>query len=70
VLTKAPRADNFPDRSRRGELTGPIKLGNPGDFTIRQLLELDWKPTAPLEQGPEPTITWFNNLLEKSAQQP
>jgi UDP-glucuronate decarboxylase len=85
-------------RLMNGEHTGPINLGNPGEFTIRQLAELvrarinpalelvckplpaddptqrqplinlaqqhlGWQPTIPLEQGLEPTIAWFRQLL-------
>jgi UDP-glucuronate decarboxylase len=32
--------------------------------------ELGWQPTVPLEQGLEPTIAWFKNLLEESDHQP
>jgi UDP-glucuronate decarboxylase len=86
-------------RLMNGEHTGPINLGNPGEFTIRQLAELvrtrinpelqliekplpaddptqrqplidlaqqelGWQPTIPLEQGLEPTIDWFRQLLD------
>jgi UDP-glucuronate decarboxylase len=79
--------------------TGPMNIGNPGEFTIRQLAELvrarinpdlpltckplpaddplqrqpvidlakqelGWQPTVPLEQGLEPTIAWFRELLD------
>ena len=85
-------------RLMNGEHTGPINIGNPGEFTIRQLAEqirarinpelplvekplptddprqrrpdialaqaqLDWTPTVSLEQGLEPTIAWFTELL-------
>ena len=78
--------------------TGPINLGNPNEFTIRQLAEyvrsrvnpelpiiekplpeddprqrqpdialaqreLGWQPQVSLEQGLEPTIAWFQELL-------
>ena len=77
---------------------GPINLGNPMEFTIRQLAEkvrdritpelplvekhlpvddprqrqpdiavaqreLGWQPQVSLEQGLEPTIAWFQELL-------
>ena len=86
-------------RLMNGNHTGPINLGNPGEFTIRQLAELvrarinpelpliekplpaddptqrqplidlamaelGWQPTIPLEQGLEPTIAWFRQLLD------
>jgi UDP-glucuronate decarboxylase len=82
-----------------GDHTGPINLGNPGEFTIRQLAELvrdridpglaliekplpqddpmqrqpvidlaqrelGWQPTVPLEQGLEPTIAHFREVLQ------
>jgi len=85
-------------RLMNGSHTGPMNIGNPGEFTIRQLaelvrarinpdlpliekplpaddplqrqpvidlakLELGWQPTVPLEQGLEPTIAWFRQLL-------
>ena len=81
-----------------GDSTGPINLGNPNEFTIRQLAEqvrarinpelpliekplpaddprqrqpdialaqreLGWQPQVRLEQGLEPTIAWFQELL-------
>ena len=81
-----------------GASTGPINLGNPHEFTIRQLAEqvctrinpelpliekplpadaprqrqpdialtqreLGWQPQVSLEQGLEPTIAWFQELL-------
>ena len=81
-----------------GEHTGPINIGNPGEFTIRQLAELvrsrinpdlpliekplpaddplqrqpliglalrelGWQPAVALEQGLEPTIAYFRELL-------
>ena len=80
------------------DATGPINLGNPHEFTIRQLAEqvrarinpelplihkplpaddprqrqpdialaqreLGWNPQVSLEQGLEPTIAWFKELL-------
>jgi UDP-glucuronate decarboxylase len=92
-------------RLMNGNHTGPINLGNPGEFSIRQLAErvrgrinpelpliekplpvddptqrqplidlamaeLGWRPTISLEQGLEPTIAWFRQLLEESVQQP
>ena len=88
-------------RLMNGSHTGPVNIGNPGEFTIRQLAELvrarinpdlsliekplpaddpaqrqplidlaiaelDWQPTVSLEQGLEPTIEWFESLLEKN----
>ena len=85
-------------RLMNGDHTGPINIGNPGEFSIRQLAEqirarinpelplvekplptddprqrrpdialaqaqLDWTPTVSLEQGLEPTIAWFTELL-------
>ena len=81
-----------------GDVTGPINLGSPHEFTIRQLAEqvrarinselpllekplpsddprqrqpdialaqreLGWQPKVSLEQGLEPTIAWFQELL-------
>ena len=81
-----------------GDATGPINLGNPHEFTIRQLAEqvrarinselplieqdlpaddprqrqpdislaqqeLGWQPQVSLDQGLEPTIAWFQELL-------
>ena len=81
-----------------GDATGPINLGNPNEFTIRQLAEfvrvrlspelplikkplpaddprqrqpditlaqrqLGWRPQVSLQQGLEPTIVWFQELL-------
>jgi UDP-glucuronate decarboxylase len=78
--------------------TGPVNIGNPAEFTIKQLAELvrerinpglafvdqplpqddplqrqpmidlaraelGWEPTVPLEQGLEPTIAYFRELL-------
>jgi len=34
------------------------------------IAELGWQPTVPLEQGLEPTIAWFKNILEDSDRQP
>ena len=85
-------------RLMNSEHTGPINLGNPDEFTIRQLAEqvrarinpelplrekplpaddprqrqpeialalreLGWAPSVRLEQGLEPTISWFRQLL-------
>ena len=85
-------------RLMNADHTGPINLGNPSEFTIRQLAEqvrarinpelaliseplpaddprqrkpaialaqrdLAWTPTVALEQGLEPTISWFRELL-------
>ena len=85
-------------RLMNGDATGPINLGNPHEFTIRQLAEqvrarinpelpliekplpaddprqrqpdialaqqeLGWQPQVSLEQGLEPTIAWFQELL-------
>ena len=85
-------------RLMNGSSTGPINLGNPHEFTIRQLAEqvrarinpelpliekplpaddprqrqpdialaqreLGWQPQVSLEQGLEPTIAWFEELL-------
>ena len=85
-------------RVMNGDATGPINLGNPHEFTIRQLAELvrariqpelpiidkplpaddprqrqpdialaqrelGWQPQVSLEQGLEPTIAWFQELL-------
>jgi UDP-glucuronate decarboxylase len=85
-------------RLMNGSHTGPMNIGNPGEFTIRQLAELvrarinpelpliekplpaddplqrqpvidlaqrelGWQPTVALEQGLEPTIAWFRELL-------
>jgi len=79
--------------------TGPINIGNPAEFTIRQLAELvrakvnpqlalieqplpqddplqrqpvielaqrelGWKPSISLQQGLEPTIAYFQQLLK------
>ena len=81
-----------------GDSMGPINLGNPDEFTIRQLAEqvrarinpdlpliekplpaddprqrqpdialaqseLGWQPQVSLDQGLEPTIAWFQELL-------
>ena len=85
-------------RLMNSDHTGPINLGNPKEFTIRQLADLvrsrinpvlplvsqpvpaddprqrqpdialantalGWFPSVSLEQGLEPTITWFKNVL-------
>jgi UDP-glucuronate decarboxylase len=85
-------------RLMNGSHTGPINIGNPGEFTIRQLAELvrsrinpelllieqplpaddplqrqpvielatrelGWQPTIPLEQGLEPTISYFREAI-------
>ena len=85
-------------RLMNGDSTGPINLGNPHEFTIRQLAEqvrarinpelplidkplpaddprqrqpdiaraqsaLGWQPMVTLDQGLEPTIAWFQELL-------
>jgi UDP-glucuronate decarboxylase len=85
-------------RLMNGAHTGPINIGNPAEFTIKQLAELvrdrinpglafvdhplpqddplqrqpvidlaraelRWEPTVPLEQGLEPTIAYFRELL-------
>ena len=82
--------------------TGPMNIGNPGEFTIRQLAELvrakvnpqlelieqplpqddllqrqpvialaqrelGWQPSFSLEQGLEPTIAYFQQLLQAAA---
>jgi UDP-glucuronate decarboxylase len=81
--------------------TGPVNIGNPGEFTIRELAEkvvartgssggyrfeplpendprqrrpdiglakakLGWEPRIPLDEGLEPTIVYFRDLLEAS----
>ncbi len=81
-------------------LTGPVNLGNPAEFTIKQLAEkvlamtqsgsqlefrrlpaddprqrrpditlagemLQWHPQISLEQGLEPTVVYFQSLLNK-----
>ena len=86
-------------RLMNGDATGPINLGNPNEFSIRQLAEqvrarinpelpliekplpaddprqrqpdislarreLSWQPKVNLEQGLEPTIAWFRELLD------
>ena len=86
----------------RHDVTEPINLGNPDEFTIRQLAEqvrarinpelpllekplpaddprqrqpeialaqreLGWAPSVSLEQGLEPTIAWFRELLGSGA---
>jgi UDP-glucuronate decarboxylase len=83
-----------------GEITGPINLGNPVEFTIRELAKkvieltgspselvylplpqddpkqrqpnielaekiLGWKPTVPLTEGLEKTISYFEKLIRK-----
>ena len=85
-------------RLMNGHQVGPINLGNPNEFTIRQLAEqvrsrinpdlplieeplpaddprqrqpdidlaqqeLGWTPSVVLEQGLDPTIRWFRQLL-------
>ena len=85
-------------RFMNGDHSGPINIGNPTEFTIRQLAELvrgkinptlelickplpqddplqrqpvidlaqkelGWKPTVKLEQGLDPTISYFKELL-------
>ncbi len=85
-------------RLMNGGHTGPINIGNPTEYTIRQLAELvrekinptlelickplpqddplqrqpkidlaqqtlGWTPVAGLEQGLEPTIAYFKELL-------
>lgn len=82
------------------EVTGPINIGNPDEFTIRELAEkvvakvggstdfrllplpvndplqrqpniskakdvLDWSPKIPLEQGLDPTIAYFRDLMAR-----
>jgi UDP-glucuronate decarboxylase len=32
--------------------------------------ELGWQPQIPLAEGLEPTIAWFQSLLEKRTHQP
>jgi UDP-glucuronate decarboxylase len=86
-------------RLMNGSHTGPINIGNPSEFTIKQLAELvrarinpelafvdqplpqddplqrqpvidlaraelGWEPSVPLEQGLEPTIAYFRDLLK------
>ncbi len=81
------------------EITGPVNLGNPGEFTIRELAEkviqktgssselvykplpaddptqrcpdisyarriLGWEPETALEDGLEPTIEYFRNIVQ------
>jgi len=85
-------------RLMNGSHTGPVNIGNPAEFTIKQLAELvrerinpglafvdqplpqddplqrqpmialaraelGWEPTVTLEQGLEPTIAYFRQLL-------
>ncbi len=85
-------------RLMNGRHSGPINIGNPSEFTIRQLAELvrarinpelafvdqplpqddplqrqpvidlaraelGWAPKVPLEQGLEPTIAYFRDLV-------
>ena len=85
-------------RLMNGDNSGPINLGNPNEFTIRQLAEqvcdrinpglkfinqplpiddprqrqpditlaqkqLGWLPAVSLDQGLDPTIAWFKQLL-------
>lgn len=87
-------------RLMNGSDTGPINIGNPTEFTIRQLAELvrekinpdlelickplpqddplqrqpvidlaqkelGWTPEVALEQGLDPTIAFFKELLNK-----
>ncbi len=86
-------------RLMNGDHTGPINIGNPTEFTIRQLAELvrekinpnlelickplpqddplqrqpvidlatqelGWTPEVELEQGLEPTVAYFKELLK------
>jgi UDP-glucuronate decarboxylase len=86
-------------RLMNGAHTGPINIGNPAEFTIKQLAELvrerinpqltfvdqplpqddplqrqpvidlargelGWEPTVALDQGLEPTIAYFRELLK------
>ncbi|WP_028583100.1 UDP-glucuronic acid decarboxylase family protein [Desulfogranum mediterraneum] len=81
--------------------TGPMNMGNPGEFTIRELAEMvieitgsasklsfkplpsddplqrrpditlakemiDWQPSITLEQGLQPTIAYFDQLLSQA----
>ena len=90
-------------RLMNGNHIGPINLGNPGEFSIRQLAELvrerinpelplvfkplpaddptqrqplielattklKWQPKVTLEEGLDPTIGWFRQLLSSSGE--
>ena len=56
------------------EVTGPINIGNPGEFTIRELADMVIRltnsksrliemPVTPLEDGLKKTIEYFDRLL-------
>ena len=84
------------------DITGPVNIGNPGEFTIRELAEkvvaktrskselsflplpqddpqqrcpdielakeaLCWEPKVSLEEGLDPTITFFKQLVDEGA---
>ena len=86
-------------RLMSGDTSGPVNIGNPNEFTIRQLAELvrdqinpnlelirkplpqddplqrqpvidlarrelGWEPKISLQEGLQPTISWFREILE------
>src|SRR5579875_1979914 len=48
-------------------ITGPVNLGNPNEFTIRELAEkvIGWRPSVNLEEGLIRTIAYFETLLRE-----
>ena len=90
--------EGFVRLMEKDNITGPINIGNPGEFTMLELAELilkkvggkskltfhplpgddpkqrrpditlaqtelGWEPTVKLEDGLDPTISYFRNLL-------
>lgn len=49
----------------REGFTGPVNIGNPGEFTMLQLAqqELNWSPIVNLEKGLEKTIEYFKTII-------
>lgn len=62
-------------RLMNGEPTGPINIGNPGEFTIQQLAELVRDQIKPLQRQPvidlaRSELNWEPNIALKAGLKP